>query len=278
MRSRSCWWPTSSRPALINRCSAACMWIAASPVSRRCRPSPASAAATPAKTTTYVVDFANEPDDILAAFKAYYETAELAEATDPQLILNLKAKLDSQGHYDEFEIERVVKVLLDPNAKQSQLIGALEPIAQRLMNAYKEARQARRHAEEINDPDAAKAAKDELDALTPVQKRHRHLRALLHLPLPDLRLRQHRPGEAGDAVQGACCRCWSLSGGGTRWTSARWCSPTITCATRGRTGLDLVQGDAERLAGAQSGWRLGAGQGQSPALGDHRQAQRPVHR
>lgn len=120
----------------------------------------------PGKTTTYVVDFANEPDDILAAFKAYYETAELAEATDPNLILQLKAKLDSQGHYDEFEIERVVKVLLDPNAKQSQLIGALEPIAQRLMNAYRQARLARRHAEEINDPDAIKAAKDELDALT----------------------------------------------------------------------------------------------------------------
>ena len=120
----------------------------------------------PGKTTTYVVDFANEPDDILASFKAYYETAELAEATDPQLILNLKAKLDSQGHYDEFEIDRVVKVLLDPNGKQSELIGALEPIAQRLMHAYKEARQAKRHAEEINAPDAAKAAKDELDVLT----------------------------------------------------------------------------------------------------------------
>ena len=120
----------------------------------------------PGKTTTYVVDFANEPDDILASFKAYYETAELAEATDPQLILNLKAKLDSQGHYDEFEIDRVVKVLLDPNGKQSELIGALEPIAQRLMHAYKEARLAKRNAEEVNDPDAAKTAKDELDALT----------------------------------------------------------------------------------------------------------------
>jgi len=120
----------------------------------------------PGKTTTYVVDFANEPDDILAAFKAYYETAELAEATDPNLILVLKAKLDAQGHYDEFEIERVVKVLLDPNAKQSQLIGALEPIAQRLMHAYKDARLAKRHAEDSNDPDGIKAAKDELDALT----------------------------------------------------------------------------------------------------------------
>jgi type I restriction enzyme R subunit len=120
----------------------------------------------PGKTTTYVVDFANEPDDILAAFKTYYETAELSEATDPNLILDLKAKLDAQGHYDEFEVDRVVKVLLDPNAKQSELIGALEPVAQRLMHAYREARLAKRNAEDVNDPDTAKAAKDELDALT----------------------------------------------------------------------------------------------------------------
>ena len=119
----------------------------------------------PGKSTTYVVDFVNEPDDILAAFKTYYETAELAEATDPKLILNLKAKLDAQGHYDAFEIERVVKVLLDPGSKPSQLIAALEPVAQRLMHAYREARLAFRHADESHDADGLKAAKDELDAL-----------------------------------------------------------------------------------------------------------------
>ena len=65
-----------------------------------------------------------EATDILAAFKTYYATAELAEATDPNLILELKAKLDAQNHYDDFEIDRVVKVLMDPNSKQSQLQGA----------------------------------------------------------------------------------------------------------------------------------------------------------
>ncbi len=119
----------------------------------------------PEKETTFVVDFVNDPNDILAAFKTYYSTAELASATDPALILDLKTKLDAQGHYDEFEIERVVKVLLDPASKQSQLQGALEPVAQRLMNAYKEARLAFRQAEEINDADGLKAAKDELAAL-----------------------------------------------------------------------------------------------------------------
>ncbi|QPN60260.1 type I restriction endonuclease subunit R [Synechococcus sp. CBW1002] len=119
----------------------------------------------PGKETTFVVDFVNDPNDILEAFKTYYSTAELASATDPNLILDLKTKLDAQGHYDEFEIERVVKVLLDPASKQSQLQGALEPVAQRLMNAYKEARLAFKQAEEINDADGLKAAKDELAAL-----------------------------------------------------------------------------------------------------------------
>jgi type I restriction enzyme R subunit len=123
----------------------------------------------PGKDTTYVVDFVNEPNDILAAFKTYYATAELAKATDPILILDLKTKLDAQNHYDEFEIERVVKVLLEANlsdkARQSQLFGAIEPVAQRLMNLHKQARLAYRQAEEINNADALKRAKDELNAL-----------------------------------------------------------------------------------------------------------------
>ncbi|MFN9636514.1 MAG: type I restriction endonuclease subunit R [Synechococcaceae cyanobacterium] len=123
----------------------------------------------PGKDTTYVVDFVNDPKDILAAFKTYYATAELAEATDPTLILSLKTKLDAQGHYDEFEIDRVVKVLLDHNRSdkvlQSQLMAAIEPVAQRLMTLFKEARMAYRQAEDSSDKDALKRAKDELDAL-----------------------------------------------------------------------------------------------------------------
>ena len=124
----------------------------------------------PGKDTTYVVDFVNDPNDILAAFKTYYATAELAEATDPNLILDLKTKLDAQGHYDEYEIDRVVKVLLDGSrsdkVRQSQLMAAIEPVAQRLMTLYKEARLAYRQAEDINDGDTLKRAKDELAALT----------------------------------------------------------------------------------------------------------------
>jgi type I restriction enzyme R subunit len=56
------------------------------------------------KDTTYVLDFMNSAEDILKAFKTYYETAELEAVTDPNLVYNLRAKLDATGYYDDFEV------------------------------------------------------------------------------------------------------------------------------------------------------------------------------
>jgi type I restriction enzyme R subunit len=59
--------------------------------------------AHPGKDTTYVLDFVNDTAEVLAAFKAYHTTVELSATTDPNLVFNLRAKLDSAGHYDDFE-------------------------------------------------------------------------------------------------------------------------------------------------------------------------------
>ena len=93
----------------------------------------------PGKDTTYVVDFVNDPEEILTAFKTYYETAELANVTDPHLVFDLRMKLDAAGFYDEFEVNRVVEVEFNPKAKQSDLTGALEPVVSRLLQRYKTA-------------------------------------------------------------------------------------------------------------------------------------------
>jgi type I restriction enzyme R subunit len=118
------------------------------------------------KTDTFVVDFVNEPNEILEAFKTYYETAELAGTTDPDLVFDLKAKLDAAGHYDDFEVERVVKVELDPDGKQSELAKALEPVADRLLKKFKSAQNALSVGKELEDAAAIKEAEDELNALT----------------------------------------------------------------------------------------------------------------
>lgn len=120
----------------------------------------------PGKEDTFVVDFVNEPTEILEAFKTFYETAELAGTTDPNLVFDLRAKLDASGHYDDFEVERVVKVELDLNGKQSELAKALEPVADRLLKKFKSAQNALSVGKELGDAAATKDAEDELNALT----------------------------------------------------------------------------------------------------------------
>ena len=115
---RSCWWRISSRPASISRCCAACMWTSGlagiQAVQTLSRLNRSYSGPFGEKDTTYVLDFVNEPAEILLAFKTYYQTAELENVTDPNLVFNLRAKLDAAGHYDDFEVDRVVAVELNP--------------------------------------------------------------------------------------------------------------------------------------------------------------------
>ncbi|MDP1696932.1 MAG: type I restriction endonuclease [Xanthomonadaceae bacterium] len=121
--------------------------------------------AHPAKDTTYILDFVNDAAEILKAFKTYYATAELEAVTDPHLVFDLRQKLDASGHYDDFEVERVTKVEIDPNGTQAQLSSAIAPVADRLLKRYKAAQQARAAAMDQGDEKAADASKDVLDAL-----------------------------------------------------------------------------------------------------------------
>lgn len=121
--------------------------------------------AYPGKDTSYVVDFVNDPADILKAFQAYYETAELSNVTDPHLVFVLRMKLDAAGFYDEFEVNRVVEVEFNHHAKQSQLAAALEPVVSRLLLRYKTARDKLKVANANNEAKAATEAGDELTSL-----------------------------------------------------------------------------------------------------------------
>jgi len=119
----------------------------------------------PGKDNTYVLDFVNDSEQVLSAFKTYYTTAQLSDATDPNLILDLRSKLDATGYYDEHEIERVVNVILNPKAKQSQLETAITPVADRLLKQFAAAKVAYNEATAAKDDKTAQSAKDTMDAL-----------------------------------------------------------------------------------------------------------------
>ncbi len=104
--------------------------------------------------------------EILSAFKTYYATAELEAVTDPNIVFNLRAKLDASGHYDDFEVNRVVQVELNPKSRQGDLIAALEPVADRLLKRFKSAQVDLTTATARSDAPAAQEAKDAMNALT----------------------------------------------------------------------------------------------------------------
>ena len=121
--------------------------------------------AHPGKDTTYILDFVNEAEDVLTAFKTYYETAQLEATTDPHLVFDLRAKLDATGYYDTFEVDRVAQVEMDPKGTQTQLSQALAPVADRLLKRYKAAQNDKAIAEANKDEAAIQAAKNAMSVL-----------------------------------------------------------------------------------------------------------------
>lgn len=85
----------------------------------------------PGKEDTFVLDFVNDPEEILASFKPYYRTAELDGVTDPNLVHELQTKLTKTGVYLWSEVELFAAAFFDPKRKQAGLHAQLKPAADR---------------------------------------------------------------------------------------------------------------------------------------------------
>ena len=84
----------------------------------------------PGKDTTYVLDFVNDPEAILAAFKPYYRRAALADVTDPNVIHTLQGKLDDAQIYSAADVAGFVAAFLDPRGTQGALQRWIAPAVQ----------------------------------------------------------------------------------------------------------------------------------------------------
>ncbi len=85
----------------------------------------------PEKKGTLVLDFANESDEIKAAFEPYYETTLLSEATDPNLLYEIQTRLGAFPVYGEADVHAFAKVYFDPRAAQDRLYAVLAPVVER---------------------------------------------------------------------------------------------------------------------------------------------------
>ncbi|AOC52416.1 Type I restriction-modification system, restriction subunit R [Microcystis aeruginosa NIES-2481] len=92
----------------------------------------------PHKTGTLVLDFANEADEIEAAFKDYYDCTILTEATDPNRLYKIQAQLDDYHFYQDSDIDSFAQIFFHPQGTQAKLHGSLDPVLDRYLEASEE--------------------------------------------------------------------------------------------------------------------------------------------
>ncbi|SFB53944.1 type I restriction enzyme, R subunit [Azotobacter beijerinckii] len=98
---------------------------------------------------TFILDFFNEPQDILDAFLPYYTRAELTDVTDPQIIYDLQKRLDAEGIYHWQEVEAFALAFFDPKAAASKLSYYCQPARERFARRHQLAGEARRQARDF---------------------------------------------------------------------------------------------------------------------------------
>ena len=95
----------------------------------------------PDKRRTVVLDFANEPDDIQAAFQPYFETTILSEATDPNLLYEIQTRLKAFPVYTDEDVEAFARVFFADGTTLDQLYAALAPVVARFSDLQEGERQ-----------------------------------------------------------------------------------------------------------------------------------------
>jgi type I restriction enzyme R subunit len=92
-----------------------------------------------AETGTFVLDFFNEPEEILEAFLPYYRTATLEDVSDPDLVFDLFEKLRAVGIFTWKEVEQFADAFFVKSKSQAAMINICKPAVERWQVRYKEA-------------------------------------------------------------------------------------------------------------------------------------------
>ncbi|MCF7970475.1 MAG: hypothetical protein K9L22_04835 [Methylococcaceae bacterium] len=132
-----------------------------------------------AETGTFILDFFNDPDEILEAFQPYYQTAALDDVSDPDLIFDLSDKLKASGIFQWQEVEQFCHAFLQKSKSNAAIANICKPAVERWQKRYKSAIEAYKQAKELfertkktadavliaNAENSFKACKQEKDAL-----------------------------------------------------------------------------------------------------------------
>ena len=128
---------------------------------------------------TYILDFFNDPDEVLAAFQEYYQTASLIDVSDPNLIWDLFDKLRAAGIFLWQEVLEFSNVYYVKSKSNAAIGNVCRPAIDRWQNRYTQAKEAfETHKRLFEEAKAAGHATAIANAETDMKEAKKNLDAL----------------------------------------------------------------------------------------------------
>lgn len=100
---------------------------------------------------TFILDFFNDPEDILEAFQQYYQTAALTDVSNPNLIYDLDEKLRSARIFEGHEVDQFCEAFFIKNKSNAAIANICKPAVDRWKKRYKSAREDYKESKDLFD-------------------------------------------------------------------------------------------------------------------------------
>ena len=91
----------------------------------------------PGKDKTFVLDFANKAEEILAAFRTFYRDAQVADVQDPNIVYDIKQRLDGMYLYEAKEVEAFGEAVVSQYVTHQKLYSLTQPATDRFNGKLK---------------------------------------------------------------------------------------------------------------------------------------------
>jgi type I restriction enzyme R subunit len=98
---------------------------------------------------TFILDFVNDPQEVLASFLPYHKTAALSDVSDPNQVHALFDKLGSAGIYQWSEVEQFAKVYFDKKKSDQSLSSICKPARDRWRERNRQAAKDLKHSTDL---------------------------------------------------------------------------------------------------------------------------------
>ena len=91
---------------------------------------------------TFVIDFANQAGEILAAFKTFYRDARMSDVQDANIVYDIKQTLDAMLLYEAAEVRAFAEAVVDPAVTHQKLYSLTQAPTDRFNSKLKQLTEA----------------------------------------------------------------------------------------------------------------------------------------